>query len=91
MSYADFLQTMTPYNHGKLQDKDFIEDFVKEHTPRILSRVDVNKDGVLSHQEFWKWEKIGSSDDLTDALNKFDVSSSFQSGLKLIRLIILEN
>ena len=53
MSYADFLQTMTPYNHGKLQDKDFIEDFVKEHTPRILSKVDVNKDGEISFTEFF--------------------------------------
>ena len=53
MSYADFLQTMTPYNHGKLQEKEFIEEYVKEHTPRILTKVDVNKDGEISFTEFF--------------------------------------
>ena len=40
----------------------------------FFDALDVNKDGRLSHQEFWKWEKIGSSNELMDALNKFDVS-----------------
>lgn len=39
--------------------------------------LDVNKDGTLSHSEFWKYEKIGSSDELLNALNKFDVSWIF--------------
>ena len=53
MSYADFLQTMTPYNYGKLQEKEFIEEYVKEHAPRILAKVDVNKDGEISFTEFF--------------------------------------
>lgn len=40
----------------------------------FFDALDVNKDGTLSHSEFWKWEKIGSSDDLVAALNAFDVS-----------------
>ena len=43
----------------------------------FFDALDVNKDGTLAHQEFWKWEKIGSSDELSDALDKFDVSSCF--------------
>ena len=40
----------------------------------FFDALDVNKDGYLSHQEFWKWEKIGDSQELLDALNKFNVS-----------------
>ena len=40
----------------------------------FFDALDVNRDGTLSHQEFWKCEKIGSSDALVDALDKFDVS-----------------
>ena len=40
----------------------------------FFDALDVNKDGHLSHQEFWKWEKIGDSQELLDALNKFNVS-----------------
>ena len=40
----------------------------------FFDALDVNKDGTLSHSEFWKYEKIGSSDELLNALNKFDVS-----------------
>ena len=40
----------------------------------FFDALDVNKDGSLSHQEFWKWEKIGDSQELLDALNKFNVS-----------------
>ena len=43
----------------------------------FFDALDVNKDGTLAHQEFWKWEKLGSSDELSDALDKFDVSSYF--------------
>ena len=45
----------------------------------FFDALDVNRDGTLSHQEFWKWENIGSSNELRDALNKFDVSSAFLS------------
>ena len=40
----------------------------------FFDALDVNKDEVLSHREFWKWEKIGDSQELLDALNKFNVS-----------------
>ena len=40
----------------------------------FFDALDVNKDGTLAHQEFWKWEKIGDSQELLDALNKFNVS-----------------
>ena len=40
----------------------------------LFDALDVNKDEVLSHQEFWKWEKIVDSQELLDALNKFNVS-----------------
>ena len=40
----------------------------------FFDALDVNRDGTLSHQEFWKREKIGSSDALVDALDKLDVS-----------------
>ena len=40
----------------------------------FFDALDVNKDGTLSHSEFWKWEKIGDSSDLVAALNAFDVS-----------------
>ena len=43
----------------------------------LFDALDVDKNGTLSHQEFWKWENIGSSNELMDALNKFDVSSGF--------------
>ena len=41
----------------------------------FFDALDVNRDGTLSHQEFWKCEKIGSSDKF--ALDKFDVSFNF--------------
>ena len=41
---------------------------------KFFDALDVNKDGHLSHQELWKWEKIGDSQELLDALNKFNVS-----------------
>lgn len=43
----------------------------------FFDALDVNRDGKLSHQEFFKCETIGSSDELMDALNKFDVSFDF--------------
>ena len=53
MSYSDFLKTMTPYNYGELQEEEFILAYLKEHAPRILKRVDVNKDGEISFTEFF--------------------------------------
>ena len=47
MSYADFLQTMTPYNHGKLQEKDFIEDVHGRKMSIGYSALVVNINGVL--------------------------------------------
>ena len=43
----------------------------------FFDELDVNKDGTLSHQEFWKCETIGDSSELMDALDKFDVSFNF--------------
>ena len=40
----------------------------------LFDALDADKNGTLSHQEFWKWEKIGDSQELLDALNKFNVS-----------------
>ena len=45
----------------------------------FFDALDTNKDGKLSHREFWNWVKIGSSDELIDALNKFNVSLRFLS------------
>ena len=53
MSYSDFLKTMTPYNYGELQEEEFTLAYLKEHAPRILKRVDVNKDGEISFTEFF--------------------------------------
>ena len=44
---------------------------------RFFDALDVNRSGKLSHQEFWKWEKIESTNELIKALNNFDVSLSF--------------
>lgn len=53
MSYADLLRTMTPYNYGELQDKEFINKYLEKHAPRLLTQVDVNKDGQISFTEFF--------------------------------------
>ena len=53
MSYADFLRTMTPYNYGELYDEEFINDYLKENSPRLLKKVDVNSDGEISFTEFF--------------------------------------
>ena len=52
-----------------------IEKFIAEgNWGGFFDALDCNSDGTLSHQEFWKCDAIRSSDDLMDALNKFDVS-----------------
>ena len=51
----------------------------------FFDALDVNRDGTLSHQEFWKCEKIGSSDALMDALDKFDVSFNFFGPLEKMK------
>ena len=53
MSYADFLRTMTPYNYGNIEEEEDIQAYLKDHSPRLLSRVDVNKDGEISFTEFF--------------------------------------
>ena len=40
----------------------------------LFDFLDKNGDGVLSYQEFWAHEVIRNSKQLSDALNKFDVS-----------------
>lgn len=51
----------------------------------FFDALDVDKSGSLRHQEFWKWEELGSSDDLIAALNAFDVSLwSFWTLLSMI-------
>jgi len=50
----------------------------------FFDELDVNKDGTLSHQEFWKCETIGDSSELMDALDKFDVSFNFFSVAEMI-------
>ena len=43
----------------------------------FFDALDVNKDGQLSRREFWNWVQMGSSDELIDALRKFNVSLRF--------------
>ena len=40
----------------------------------FFDALDVNRDGKLSRREFWNWVQMGSSDELIDALRKFNVS-----------------
>jgi len=40
----------------------------------LFDELDADKNGTLSHSEFWSKMAIKNSSDLMDALNKFDVS-----------------
>ena len=40
----------------------------------LFDELDTDKNGTLSHSEFWSKMAIKNSSDLMDALNKFDVS-----------------
>lgn len=51
MSYSDFLRAMSPYNYTEIFEGT--DDYVKEHTPKILKKVDVNSDGTISFTEFF--------------------------------------
>ena len=46
----------------------------KKNWSRLFDDLDENEDGVLNYQEFWKYKEIRTSMQLSDALNKFDVS-----------------
>ena len=46
----------------------------KKNWSRLFDDLDENDDGVLNYQEFWKYKEIRTSMQLSDALNKFDVS-----------------
>ena len=50
MTYSDFLKALSPYNYTPLFEGT--DDYVKEHTPRILKRVDVDNDGNICFTEF---------------------------------------
>lgn len=52
MSYADFLKAMTPYSYTEPFDEKDIEEYLKEHTPKILQTVDADKNGQISFSEF---------------------------------------
>ena len=51
MTYKDFLRAMTPYCHTPFFEDT--EDYLKEHTPAILKKVDADGDGVISFTEFF--------------------------------------
>ena len=64
----------------KMSNQAVVEKLIAERNwYGLFDALDADKNGTLSHQEFWKWENIGSSNELRDALNKFDVSSDFLS------------
>ena len=46
----------------------------KKNWSKLFDDLDENEDGVLNYQEFWKYKEIRTSMQLSDALNKFDVS-----------------
>lgn len=53
MTYSDFLRALSPYNYGEIYDQEETEKYIKDHTPRILKRVDVDVDGHISFTEFF--------------------------------------
>lgn len=51
MTYADFLRAMTPFSQTEFFEDT--EEYVKECSPEILKRVDVDGDGNISFCEFF--------------------------------------
>lgn len=51
MSYKDFLHAMTPYCYTPyFEDTD---EYLKEHKPAILAKVDADGDGTISFTEYF--------------------------------------
>ena len=46
----------------------------KKNWSKLFDQLDENGDGVLNYQEFWRYKEIRTSMQLSEALNKFDVS-----------------
>ena len=45
LSYANFLQAVTPYSYTPFFTLDDTEAYLKRYKPKFLSKVDVNDDG----------------------------------------------
>ena len=51
MSYKDFLHAMTPYCYTPFFEDS--EEYLKEHKPAILEKVDADGDGTISFTEYF--------------------------------------
>lgn len=51
MSYKDFLIAMTPFCYSPFFEG--CDDYLKEHTPGILKKVDADGDGSISFTEYF--------------------------------------
>ena len=51
MSYEDFLKTNSPYNQTVTFEGT--EDYLKEHNPEFLKKVDVDNTGLISFTEYF--------------------------------------
>ena len=61
MSYKDFLHAMTPYCYTAFfEDED---EYLKEHRPDILKRVDADGDGTISFTEYFFFLVLLQSED----------------------------
>ena len=45
----------------------------------LFDALDADKNGTLSHQEFWTYTNTNGGDEIIKALKTFDVSSGFWS------------
>ena len=51
MSYADFLNAMTPYDHDELNNTS--EEYLKKYKPKLVDIVDADGTGDISFAEFF--------------------------------------
>ena len=53
LSYANFLQAVTPYCYLPFFSIEQTEEYLKKYSPKVISRVDVHHDGQISFTEFF--------------------------------------